>query len=445
MQYNNGRGFTIVELLVVIFVIGILAVITIVAYNGIQQRANVAALKIDMSGAAKTLELANTTAGTYPATLTAAALKSSPGTTYQYTYASSSNSYCLTGTNNGISYTASTASPTPSVGVCPGYNGGVVATLAGSGTGGFAEGSGSSAMFNYPFGITVDTSGTLYVADSNNNRVRKVTAAGVVSTLAGSGTYGFVEGTGASAQFRGPYGVAVDTSGTVYVADRGNHKIRKITAAGVVSTLAGSGTAGYLDGTGTAAQFNFPSGVTVDASGSVYVADSNNNRIRVITTAGVVFTLAGSGAFGFADGIGTGAQFNGPGGVAVDSSGNVYVADQTNHRIRKITTAGVVSTLAGSGTPSFADGTGTAAQFYNPFSVTVDGSGNVYVADTGNQRIRKITASGVVTTLAGTGTQGFTDGPGASAQFNNPFGVTVDSVGNIYVADRDNNLVRKIQ
>ncbi|NEV95103.1 hypothetical protein G3567_13255, partial [Psychroflexus sp. YR1-1] len=216
---------------------------------------------------------------------------------------------------------------------------------------GFADGTGSSAQFNYPIGVAVDASGTVYVADANNHRIRKITPAGAVSTLAGS-TYGFADGTGISAQFANPTGVAVDASGTVYVADQFNHRIRKITSAGVVSTLAGN-IRGFADGEGSSAQFNNPLGVTLDASGNVYVADGSNHRIRKITSARVVSTLAGS-IRGFADGEGNSAQFNYPTGVAVDASGTVYVTDYFNHRIRKITAAGVVSTLAGSGVSGFA-------------------------------------------------------------------------------------------
>uniref|UniRef100_UPI003743F19A hypothetical protein n=1 Tax=Psychroflexus aurantiacus TaxID=2709310 RepID=UPI003743F19A len=233
--------------------------------------------------------------------------------------------------------------------------------MAGS-TSGFADGTGRSAQFSKPYGVAVDASGTVYVADYNNHRIRKTTPAGVVSTLAGS-TQGFADGTGSSAQFSKPYGVAVDASGNVYVADFNNHRIRKTTPAGVVSTLAGS-TSGFADGTGSSAQFSKPYGVAVDASGNVYVADFNNHRIRKTTPAGVVSTLAGS-TQGFADGTGSSAQFNYPIGVAVDASGTVYVADANNHRIRKITPAGAVSTLAGS-TYGFADGTGISAQFANP-------------------------------------------------------------------------------
>ena len=251
---------------------------------------------------------------------------------------------------------------------------------------------------------------------------------GVVTTLAGSGAYGFADGTGDAAQFSGPYGVAVDPSGTVYVADTYNRRIRKISPEGMATTLAGSGTYGFADGTGEVAQFGTPHGVAVDSSGIVYVADSN--RIRKITPAGVVTTLAGSGTGGSADGTGAAAQFDGPIGVAVDSAGTVYVAD--SNRIRKITPAGVVTTMAGS-TRGLADGTGSAAQFYAPRGVAVDSSGTVYVADAGNNRVRKITSAGVVTTLAGS----------VAAAHEGPSGVAVDSAGAVYAADK--NLIRKIQ
>ncbi len=316
----------------------------------------------------------------------------------------------------------------------------LVSTLAGSSAPGFADGTGTAAQFNQPDGVAVDAAGNIYVADRDNNRIRKITPDGVVSTLAGSGIYGFADGTGTSAQFKTPSGVAVDAAGNVYVGDTGNHRIRKITSAGVVSTLAGSGTAGFAEGTGIAAQFSGPSGVAVDAAGNIYVTDASNHRIRKITSSGEVSTLAGSSS-GFADGTGSAAQFYYPYGVAVDAAGNIYIGDNSNNRIRKITSAGVVSTLAGSGIFGFADGTGTAAQFKFPNGVAVDAAGNIYVADVHNHRIRKITSSGEVSTLAGS-TSGFADGTGSAARFSYPNGVAVDASGNIYVGD--NYRIRKI-
>jgi sugar lactone lactonase YvrE len=318
----------------------------------------------------------------------------------------------------------------------------MVTTLAGSGVAGYTNGTGTAAQFNYPYGIAVDASGSVYVADSNNSRIRKITPSGVVTTLAGS-TYGYANGTGTAARFSYPSGVAVDAAGTVYVADTYNNRIRKITPAGVVTTLAGSGTAGYADGTGTAAQFNYPFSVAIDATGTVYVADTSNHRIRKITPAGVVTTFAGS-AQGYTNGTGTAAQFNSPIGVAVDAAGTVYVADRINHRLRKITPAGVVTTFAGSGTAGYTNGTGTAAQFNYPYGIAVDVAGTVYVADRINHRIRKITPAGVVTTLAGSGTVGYTNGDGTAAQFYSPYCVAVDAAGTVYVADSSNQRIRKI-
>ncbi|MBU6158485.1 MAG: putative Ig domain-containing protein [Bacteroidetes bacterium] len=336
----------------------------------------------------------------------------------------------------------STISPTNTGGAPTGLTG-YVSTFAGS-IAGFADGMATAAMFNSPFDVAVDASSNLYVADQYNNRIRKITSAGVVTTLAGSGTYGYADGTGTAASFSYPSGVAVDGSGNVYVADQNNHRIRMVSATGIVTTLAGSGIAGFADGTGTAASFNSPTGLAVDGSGNVYVADVNNNRIRKITSAGVVTTLAGSGNAGFADGTGSAARFYYPIDVAVDGSGNVYVADQSNNRIRKITAAGVVTTLAGSGIGGFADGTGTAASFNNPVGVAVDGSGFVYVADSYNNRIRRISSAGVVTTLAGSGNYGYADGTGTAASLNNPTGVAVDGTGNVYLADQSYSRIRMI-
>ena len=227
----------------------------------------------------------------------------------------------------------------------------------------------------------MDGDGNVLVADSDHHRIRKISPNGVVTTLAGSGEEDFADGIGTAASFSSPCGVAVDGDGNVLVADYGNHRIRKISPNGVVTTLAGSGEGDFADGIGAAASFSSPFGVAVDGDGNVLVADSMNHRIRKISPNGVVTTLAGSGEGDFADGIGTAASFNSPCGVAVDGDGNVLVADSMNHRIRKISPNGVVTTLAGSGEGDFADGIGTAASFSSPHGVAVDGDGNVLVAD----------------------------------------------------------------
>jgi hypothetical protein len=220
-----------------------------------------------------------------------------------------------------------------------------------------------------------------------------------MEVLAGSGSKGFADGTGAAAQFYGPEGVAVDGDGNIIIADWGNHRVRKLTPDGTVSTLAGSGSAGFADGAGAAAQFNYPIGVAVDGEGSIIITDMGNQCVRKITPDGTVSTLAGSGSAGFADGTGAAAQFNGPYGLAVDGEGSIIITDFNNQRVRKITPDGTVSTLAGSGSKGFADGAGAAAQFNCPFGVAVDGEGNIIIADASNQRVRKITPDGTVSTL----------------------------------------------
>jgi len=320
-----------------------------------------------------------------------------------------------------------------------------VTTLAGSGSIGSTDGTGAGASFHFPVGAAVDALGNVYVADYGNNLIRMVTSAGVVTTVAGSGAKGWADGTGTGASFSAPWGVALDSSRNLYVADKGNNRIRKVTSAGIVTTLAGSATLGSADGTGSAASFNNPTGLAVDASGNIYVADYGNNEIRKITSTGVVTTWAGNAILsGSTDGTGTAASFYGPSGITVDSSGNLYVADANNNRIRKITPSGAVTTWAGNSARGSTDGTSTAASFYGPSGVAIDVSGNLYVADASNNKIRKINPFGAVTTMAGTGSQGSTDGTGSAASFYTPTGVAVDTSGVVYVADEGNSKIRKI-
>ena len=320
-------------------------------------------------------------------------------------------------------------------------------TLAGVTTSGATDGTLTSARFFQPGAVAVDASGTVYVADTNNHTIRKITFFGVVTTFAGTaGSPGLANGTGSAARFNLPRGLAIDGSGNLYVGATSHAAIRKITPAGEVSTLAG-GTAGSADGTGSAARFISPSGLAVDGGGNVYVADAGNHAIRKITSAGVVTTLAGvlgPGGFGSVDGTGAGAKFNSPRGVAVDGGGNVYVADRDSYSIRKVTPAGVVTTLAGLAVPisGNTDGTGSAARFNQVYGVAADGGGNVYVVDGSNNSVRKITAGAVVTTLAGGGGLGSTDGTGSTVRFSGPLGIAIDSRGNLYVADTNNHSIR---
>jgi hypothetical protein len=329
-----------------------------------------------------------------------------------------------------------------------------LAGLAGMMYTNWVDGTGTDARFNEPSGVAVDGAGNLYVADTENGAIREVSPVGtnwVVSTISGqAGNTNFNGGTGTNALFYLPTGVTVDSAGNVYVAN-GDSTIRKVTPVGtnwVVTSLAGqAGNPGSADGTGINAQFNYPQGVAADSAGDVYVADTDNNAIRKVTSAGLVTTVAGlASSKGRADGTGSNARFDQPFGVAADSAGDVYVADTDNNTIREITSAGVVSTIAGlAGVQGSADGVGTDALFYWPYGVAADSAGNVYVADTGNNTIRKVTPAGVVTTLAGlAGNPGSADGTNSAARFNMPTGVAVDRVTNVYVADFLNSTIRKI-
>ena len=353
-----------------------------------------------------------------------------------------------------------------------------ITTITGmAGIAGSADGINDAAGFNWPIALTMDSAGNLYVADSQNHTIRKVAPEGtnwVVTTLAGTaGLAGSADGANSDAGFNTPIGVAVDRAGILYVADSGNDTIRKMTPVGsdwVVTTLAGmAGMAGSADGTNDTARFSFSNGnnggLTVDSSTNLFVADWGNHTIRKVMPVGtnwVVTTLAGkAGAAGSANGTNRASRFNGPMGVAVDGIGNVYVADQMNYTIRKVTPVGtnwVVTTLAGmAGFYGSADGTSTGARFCWPVSVTVDGAGNLYVADALNNSLRKVTPVGthwVVTTLAGkAGVVGCADGTGSGAGFDLGHfdssvgyfggGVAVDSAGNLYVADVFNNVIRK--
>ncbi|MBD1392580.1 NHL repeat-containing protein [Mucilaginibacter glaciei] len=310
-----------------------------------------------------------------------------------------------------------------------------VSTLAGTTTAGFANGTGTSASLNSPMGMVTDAAGNIYVCDSFNSAIRKITPAGVVTTIAGTGSLGYVDGPGTTAQFYSPSGLALDAAGNLYVADRGNNMIRKITTAGVVSTFAGSGNAGYADGTGLAATFNTPSGLAFDAAGNLFVADFGNNLIRKITAAGVVTTVVGTRAAGYAFGTGTAAILNKPNSIAFDANGNMYVTEQYNNAIRKITPDYVVTTYAGG--PS-------STIIGSPSAVAINAAGNMFITDFAG-RVLQISAGKILTVLAGTsGSIGSTDGPGANANFSSPSGIALDATGNIYVGDFANNLIRKV-
>jgi trimeric autotransporter adhesin len=326
---------------------------------------------------------------------------------------------------------------------------GTLSFVAGSSTSNGFSGDGGPAVLaqlNNPYGLAVDTVGNLYIADAGSDRIRKVTPAGMISTVAGNGTQGFSGdgGPATSAQLFNPFGIAVDTAGNLYFADMNNNRIRKVTTEGIISTVAGNGTYGF-DGDGgpaTSAELGFPFGVAVDTAGNLYVADKGNNCIRAVTPAGVIGTVAGNGNQGFSGdgGLATSAQLNEPYSVAVDTTGNLYIADYYNQRIREVTPAGMIRTVAGNGSNGDG-GPATSAWLYYPSGVAVDAAGNLYIA---NGSIRKVTPDGMIGTVAGGGTNGLGDGgPATSAQLS-ANSVAVDTAGNLYIADNGNYRIHKV-
>ena len=329
----------------------------------------------------------------------------------------------------------------------------IISTVAGNGTAGF-NGDGASAtaaQLHGPYRCATDSAGNLYIADFNNNRIRKVTTGGVISTVVGSGAMGSGGdgGRAIDAQLDGPAGIAIDSSGNLYFADLNNQRIRKVTAAGIISTVAGGGVGG-LNGPATDAQLVAPVDVAVNSSGILYIADRGANQVLGVATDGTISAIAGDGIAGFSgDGnLSPGARLNQPSGVAMDSTGNLYIADAGNNRIRKITPAGMISTVAGGQVGGFGGDGGPAfsAQLNTPVDLAFDPADNFYIADMGNARIREVTAGGVISTLSGDGTAGFSGdgGPASAAEFDGVTGVATDPVGNIYIADLNNQRIREV-
>ncbi len=342
--------------------------------------------------------------------------------------------------------------------ICAGYSmrAQTITTIAGDGTYGFFGDGGpaTSAKFQYAWYVALGGTGSVYFTDNANHRIRKVDAAGVISTFAGNGSPVFAGdgGQATAASFNGASGITVDGAGNVYFADISDRRIRKINTTGIISTIAGTGVAGVAGdgGPATAAQVSSPYGILADAAGNIYIADAGNNRVRKISVTGIISTVAGDGtpSFGGDGGPATAAQLSSPVCVAMDVQGNLYIADGLNNRIRKVSTSGIITTIAGSGTAGYSGdgGAATAANINEPLAIAVDAAGNVFISDQFNHRIRKVDPAGIITTITGTGTGAFSGdrGPATAANIKQSFGIIADSTGDIYFSDWGNYRIRKV-
>lgn len=330
----------------------------------------------------------------------------------------------------------------------------IITTVGGTGVSGFSgdNAAATAAKLSNPSGVAVDDTGNIYIVDKGNYRIRKISKTGIITTIAGNGGIGYSgDHAAATAATLSPNGIAVDLAGNVFIADQGNNCIRKINKLGIITTVAGDTANGFAGdhGPATAAKLSNPSSVAVDVSGNLFITDQNNNRIRKVDTFGIITTVAGGGTGGLGDGgAATTASLSIPSGIAVDASGNLFIIDQGNNRVRKVTAMGLISTYAGTGAVGYSGdgGAAIAATFNYPISVAVDGSGNVYVVEGNNNVIRKIDAIGNIYAFAGKDSLGYSGDGGAAtaAKLKNPTGVAVDTAGKIYIADLGNNRIRKV-
>ncbi|MCY4437437.1 MAG: NHL repeat-containing protein [Chloroflexi bacterium] len=332
----------------------------------------------------------------------------------------------------------------------------IITTIAGNGVAGGSgdNGPATRATLNTPASLAIDAAGNVFVADAFNHRIRKISPSGDITTLVGTGEAG-ADGDGgpaADARLRLPLGVAVDSAGTLYIADTYNHRIRKVTSEGIISTIAGTGVSGFSGdgGPGAAALLASPTGIAVASDGTLYIADTRNHRVRKLTVDGTITTVAGTGAAGYNGdgGPATLARLNNPRGVTVSADGKLYIVDRENRRIRMVDADGLISTIAGTGSSGFNGDRGQATQatLRAPYGIAVDPQGNLFIADTFNHRVRKVTPDGSISTVAGSDQFGFS-GDGWAAGFatlHYPLGLAVDIAGNLYVADSFNHRIRKV-
>ncbi|HXD91717.1 MAG TPA: T9SS type A sorting domain-containing protein [Bacteroidia bacterium] len=353
---------------------------------------------------------------------------------------------------------------------CINANAQIITTVAGNGTAGYNGdgGQATAAELYHTVAVAFDTKGNMYIVDQKNV-IRKVNTSGIITTIAGNGTAGYSGdgGPATAATFNEPISIAIDSLGNIYVSDDQNNAIRMINTMGIISTIAGNGTAGYIGdgGQATAAEINSPNGIAFDAFGNLFIADGNNNRIRMINTAGIITTIAGNGTgtgnascttcYGGDGGQATAAELNNPCAIVFDAKGNMYIADQNNNRIRMVNTAGIINTIAGNGTYGYSGdgGPATSANLRWPVDVKCDTAGNIFICDIVNERIRKVNSLGIISTIAGigylnpnTGGGGFggDGGQATAALLNLPLGICLDASGNLYIADQENNRIRKV-
>jgi len=330
----------------------------------------------------------------------------------------------------------------------------IINTIAGNGIGNYSGDGGfaTSAELYHASAVALDVSGNIFIADVGNNVIRKINTTGIISTVAGNGTQGYSGDGGPAtlAQLNTPGGIVCDTLGNLFITEYNNNCIRMVNTMGIISTIAGNGIAGYSgdNGPATAAEINVPVAITIDHFGNLYVADRSNNRIRKINTAGIISTVAGIGTNGYNGdgGSATAAELYLPCGVALDALGNLYIADQYNHRVRQVNTSGIISTIAGNGSAGFSgDGSSASlAQLNYPGDVVVDALGNLYITDQVNNRVRVVNYAGIMSTIAGNGNHGYSGdgGPAIAAELYYPLGISLDSSGNLYIADQQNNRIR---